>query len=207
MLIASARVEGSVTLSVNSTAAAEELVADEQVSEGWRGALAEIAGTSAAYVQLDPPPFVLERRLGFARGLTEEAANSSSPLTAKIAVPYVITVPADSEDHAANLSSLLAASIVSTSLSELTESIARHVSEATGGAEYPSVVVEEIAEPTSGVVLQQVTVTVTMTSFSTGTALAMANRNASASSFAYSSRALRLGQAVFIAARIVSVVW
>jgi hypothetical protein len=197
VLVAAAKVEGSVTLSVNSTAAAEELVADEQVAEGWRRAIAEIAGTSATYVQLDPPPFVLERRLGFARGLTEEAVNVSSPPAAKIVVPYVITVPADSEDHAANLSSLLAASIASTSPSELTESIARHVSEATGGAEYPIVVVEEIAEPTFGVVLQQVTVTLTSLSIGLG--------GRSASSFAYSSRALHLSQAIFLAARIVSV--
>jgi hypothetical protein len=198
-LVAIARVEGSVTLSVNSTAVAEELVADEQVADGWREAIADLAGTSPTYVQLDPPPFVVERRLGFARGLTEEADNLSSPHSAKIAVPYVIIVPADSEEHAANLSSLLVASIMSTSPSNLTEIIARHVSEATGGAEY-HIVVEEIAEPTVEVELQQVTVT--LTSY-TGPA----SRNTSASSCARSSRALRLGQAALLAARVVSVVW
>jgi len=200
-LIATAEVEGSVTLSVNSTAVAEELVADELVAEGLREAIADIAGTSATYVQLDPPPFIVERRLGFARGLAEEAVNLSSPLSAKIAVPYVIIVPADSEEHAANLSRLLVASIVSTSPSELTESIAWHVSEATGGAEY-RIVVEEIAEPTSAVVMQQMTVT--LTSF---TGVGSASRSFSASSYAYSSRALHLGQAALLAARIVSVVW
>lgn len=210
MLIIAAKVEGSVTLSVNGTAFAEDLVADEQVAEGWRGAIADIAGTSATHVQLDPPPFI-ERavRLSEAVDLSEavnlseagnvsDAANLSSPLTGNIRVPYVIIVPADSEDHAANLSSLLAASIMSTSPSELAESIARHVSEATGGAEY-HFVVEEIAEPTAGVELLQVVVAPTST-----TDVTLASRYSAASS---APRALHLGQASLLAAGIVSVVW
>jgi len=204
VLIIAAKVEGSVTLSVNGTAFAEDLVADEQVAEGWRGAIADIAGTSATHVQLDPPPFI-ERavRLSEAVNLSEagnlsDAVNLSSPLTGNIRVPYVIIVPADSEDHAANLSSLLAASIMSTSPSELAESIARHVSEATGGAEY-HFVVEEIAEPIAGVDLLQVVVAPTST-----TDVTLASRYSASSS---APRALHLGQASLLAAGIVSVVW
>jgi len=211
VLIFSAQVEGSVTLSVNGTENAEELVVDGEVTEGWRRAIAEIAGTPAASARLDPPPFVLERRLGFARGLAEEAdnlseavnlsevANQSSPLTAKLAVPYVIIVPADSEDRAANLSSLLAASIMSASPAELTESIARHVSETTGGADY-HIVVDKIEVPTFGVV------TAALSSFSTSTALEGSIRQNGVSSFAYPSMALHLGQAMFLAAITLSVV-
>jgi len=141
-MVAAARVEGSLTLSVADDAAAEELVADEGVAKGWRQAIADAAGISAEYVQLTLT-IVSERRRSPLRRLAGAA---------RILVTYVIIVPAVNQEEAASSSSSIAASIVSASQDGLSERITQAVSEVMG-IDF-EVVVETIEEPTAGTVMQ-----------------------------------------------------
>jgi hypothetical protein len=158
-MIAAAKVEGSLTVSVADAASAEELVADERVAEGWRQAIADAAGTSAEYVQLTIT-VVSERRLNSLRRL----AGAS-----RILVAYVIIVPAADQEEAASTSSAIATSIVSASQSDLAESIVQAVSEVMG--DDFDAVVETIEEPTAGTVLQVVLQSTATTSSSSQEAL------------------------------------
>jgi len=190
VVIVAAKVKGSLTLSVSDAAAAEELIADERVAEGWRQVIADAAGTSAEYVQLTLT-IASERRLSSLRRLTGAA---------RILAAYVIIVPAANQEEAASTSSAIAASIVSSSQSELTESIAQAVSEVLGSGY--DVVVEKVEEPTASTVLQVALQPTATTSSSSNEAL----RKRMSSSARL--RKLELGQVLaFLAALAASSAW
>lgn len=145
-----ASVKGSLEVSVSTPEAAAQLVANEEVKQGWQQAIADTAGVAPESVEVTLR--VESRRLSGLRRASQAAG--------RIVVEYRIVVPADSQQEAQDLSTTLADAIASASTSALTETIAQQVVDITGDSSL-AVVVESIAPPTAKAVVQVVTLTAT----------------------------------------------
>lgn len=195
-----AKVTGTLTVDVTSTAQAEAMKDDPQVKLSFASALAETAGVDPDQVKVTIT-VVYDRRLSSPRRLQG---------TARIVVTYEIIVPADNKEAAQSTANAVTNAIQATTPAALTTKVVQKIAESPGGSDkydLNTLTVKEIPAPQQEVVIEVITLTRTATTTSASTVTSTTIRRKRASSFATSSKMLGLSHVVFVFALTASLVW